>query len=259
MKGICFACLYSKYTTKFKYSLLFLSFLDRMLSSSPVITSSSHVITALSSLHAADRCSNIAAAPCWRTLDHRPFICAPAMILVTVLPFCSPQAALFHRAHLCCTLTASHTRPIKATPGTCCQSAWLGNDSRPPHIRCQAVCVRDSLVLLSALVSCCQPYLNLSIFFNLLFYVYPPGFGPPVPLTRFPVLLQYYSSLLPVAPCWADTLFVFPPWFQPCVRCGFYISLCLLQTTLKTGPAVPVRLLCCNWVLNTPDSIIPKS
>lgn len=46
-----------------------------MLSSSPVITSSPHGITALCYLHAADRCWNIPAAPCRRTPDRQRFIC----------------------------------------------------------------------------------------------------------------------------------------------------------------------------------------
>ncbi len=47
-----------------------------------------------------------------------------------------------------------------------------------------------------------------------------------------------------------------------CMLCGFSpaghflcISLCLLQTTLKSLPTVPVCPLCCNWVLNQPVTI----
>ena len=55
-------------------------------------------------------------------------------------------------------------------------------------------------------------------------------------------------------------LLFLPHWFQCCV--DFYlldgflcISLCLLQITLKSLSTVPVCLLCCNWVLNTPVTV----
>lgn len=113
MKGMSFESLYSKYITTFEYSLISIV-LDWMLSSSPVISSSSHVITALSSLHAETSRQHRAEEPLIDGRSSAGSSCAPAMIWGRVLPFCSPRAALFHVPHLCCcTLTASHTLPIR--------------------------------------------------------------------------------------------------------------------------------------------------
>lgn len=108
MKGISLASLYSQVTSTFKYSPLILFFLGLMLSSSPVITSSPHVITALWYLHAEtprqhqaeERFISMGHLLSCHYLGH-----GSAILLTSGSTFPPAPPPL-------------HTRPIQATPGT---------------------------------------------------------------------------------------------------------------------------------------------